>query len=246
MRENFEINIAHLYPELLDINSDFGNIQVLKKRLEWRGINVNVDKISHNDAIVYNKFDIYYLGGGQEKQQQTVSELLKAHKNAFKELTENNVVFLGVCGGYQLLGNYYEDKNGNKISGLGLLDSYSIYSQKRFTGNVTVETDFLTPKTIVGFENHTDEIFLENNTKPLGKILVGHGNNSKDNFEGAIYNNCLGTHLHGPVLAQNVHLADFILQLAIRRKVNDNSYLLTQLEDKIEFTAHKNAVIKKY
>lgn len=244
--EKFEINIAHLYPELLNIYGDFGNICALKKRLEWRNINVNIYKISQKDEIDYSKYDIYFIGGGQDKQQIIVSNELQKHKNALKNLADKGIVMLAICGGYQLFGHYYEDQNGKKLEGIGILDAYTLAGSKRCIGNVTVLTNFLTPKTLVGFENHSGLTYLQNNTKPIGKVIVGHGNNLKSKEEGCRYNNVFGTYLHGSLLPKNPAFCDYLLQTAIRQKIHDNSYILPELDDKLENLAHKNIVKKSY
>lgn len=246
MEKIFEINIAHLYPELMNIYGDFGNICALKKRLEWRGINVNITKISKGDEIDYKKFDIYFIGGGQDKQQYCVSDELQKHKNAFKKLADDGVVMLAICGGYQLLGHYYQEQNGNKLQGIGIIDAYTIAGEKRSIGNVTIETDFLAPKTLVGFENHSGLTYLNGDTKPLGKVIVGHGNNLTSREEGARYNNVFGTYLHGSLLPKNPAFCDFLLQKAINRKLHDDNYILPNIDDKLETLAHNNLIQKAY
>ena len=243
---DLEINIAHLYPELLNIYGDFGNICALQKRMEWRGLKANITKISKGDEIDYKKFDIYFIGGGQDKQQIAVSEELQKHKSAFKELAESGTVMLAICGGYQLLGKYYQDQNGNKLEGIGLLNAYTLAGEKRSIGNVTIETDFLTPKTLVGFENHSGLTYLENGTKPIGKVIIGHGNNLNSQEEGARYNNIFGTYLHGSLLPKNPAFCDYLLQKAIANKTGDDSYTLPPLNDELEWITHNNLVKKPY
>ena len=243
---DLEINIAHLYPELLNIYGDFGNICAMQKRLEWRGIKTNITRISKGNEIDYKKYDIYFIGGGQDKQQIAVSEELQKHKNKFKELAENGTVMLAICGGYQLLGKYYQDQNGNKLEGIGLLNAYTLAGEKRSIGNVTVETDFLEPKTLVGFENHSGLTYLEDGTKPVGKVIVGHGNNLTSKEEGARYNNIFGTYLHGSLLPKNPAFCDYLLEKAISRKIDDNTYVLPPLNDGLEQLAHNNLIKKPY
>lgn len=241
MNKDFEINIAHLYPELLDVYSDFGNVSTIKKRLEWRGIKVNIDRISATTNVIeYSKYDFFLIGGGQEKQQPDVAKLLLKHRSDFKNLADDGITMLAICGGYELLGNYCQNLHGQKYDGLGIFDAYTMTENKRMTGNTTIETNFLTPNTIVGFTNHNSETYLGSNCKPLGKVLLGHGNNKKDKTEGAIYNNVFGTYLHGPLLPQNPIFTDYLLQIIIRQKLNDNNYLLPVLDAKLELLAHKN------
>ncbi|MDD3593408.1 MAG: hypothetical protein PHX18_02155 [Candidatus Gastranaerophilales bacterium] len=243
---DLEINIAHLYPELLNIYGDFGNVLTLKKRLEWRGIKVNVDTVSKGDLIDYDKYDIYFIGGGQDKQQIIVSNELQKHKEAFHKLSQDNVVMLGICGGYQLLGHYYQPMDADRIEGIGILDAYTVAGDKRFIGNVTMEVDFLEPKTLVGFENHSGLTYLNEKACPIGKVKVGYGNNCKEKLEGAKFNNVFGTYLHGSLLPKNPAFADYLLTMAIRRKLNDNNYLLPNLDDSLERAAHNNVIGKKY
>ena len=148
-------------------------------------------------------------------------------------------MFLGICGGYQLFGHYYQPFDSEKLLGLGLLDAYTVAGDKRFIGNVTVKTDFITPETLVGFENHSGLTYLNGATKPLGKTVIGNGNNGVDGCEGARYKNVFGTYLHGSFLPKNVHFADYLIELALGKK-------LTPLNDEIEISAHQALVNKKY
>ena len=247
MIENLEINIAHLYPNLLNIFGDIGNINVLKSRLEWRNIKVNVDNILLNNDIDFAKYDIYYIGGGcQDNEQLMVANELQKYKCNFKSLADDGIVIFGVSAGYQLLCKYYQNKNGNKIDGLGIFDGYTVLGSERLTGNVTVETDFLTPNTLVGFENQNGLTFLEKDVKNLGKVIVGNGNNKNDKTEGARYNNVFGTYLHGPILPKNPAFCDYLLECAIKRKLNDNKFKLAELNDEIENLTHKQLLKKAY
>ncbi len=243
---DFTINIAHLYPDLMNIYGDFGNICALYNRLKWRNINVNVDKITKGDKIDFKKYDIYFIGGGQDKQQYAVSKELVKNKNAFLDLKENNNIMLGICGGYQLMGKYYQPFEQERVEGLGILDVYTKAGNKRCIGNVTVETNFLSPKTLVGFENHSGITILEKDVFPLGKVKVGFGNDTENKEEGAYSKNIFGTYLHGSLLPKNPHFCDYLLNLAIRQKINDNNFVLPELDDTIEFLAHNRVVNKKY
>ena len=154
MREqNLKISIAHLYPKLLNLYGDIGNVITLKKRCEWRGIEVEFDEIEIGDSIIDH--DLYFIGGGQDKQQQDVARELCKNKENLLTQRDNGSVFLGICGGYQLLGHYYQPFDGEKLKGISLLDAYTVAGKKRFIGNVTAKTDLVTPETLVGFENHS-------------------------------------------------------------------------------------------
>ena len=228
------IRLAHLYPKLLNIYGDGGNIITLKKRCEWRGINIKIDEINISDSI--EEHDIYFIGGGQDLQQIEVSVELQKHKDFLTNERERGAVFLGICGGYQLMGHYYQPHNGDRLKGISLLDAYTVAGDRRFIGNVTVETE---RGTLVGFENHSGLTYLQGETKPLGKVTTGNGNNGNDKTEGARYKNVFGTYLHGSFLPKNIKFADYILELALGEK-------LEPLEDTIENMTHDSLVNKAY
>lgn len=232
------LKIGHLYPKLLNIYGDIGNIITLKRRCEWRNIKVIIDEIDIGCANI-EEHDFYFIGGGQDLQQIEVAKELQKHKNFFKDERDRGAVFLGICGGYQLLGHYYKPYSGKELKGIGLLDAYTIAGEKRFIGNVTLETELVTPKSLVGFENHSGKTYIEGNTKPIGKIIVGNGNNGEDKMEGARYKNVFGTYLHGSFLPKNPQFADYLLELATGEQLNP-------LEDKIEYSAHYSVTNKKY
>lgn len=241
----YTLNIAHLYPTLLNMYGDWGNVLALKKRCEWRGIEVNVDSIELGDSIDIDKYDLYFLGGGQDQQQAVVSKELQKHKESLLSARDNDAVFLAICGGYQLLGAFYQPNNDEKLLGIGLLDSYTIGSKTRFIGNVTAECDCVKPNTLVGFENHSGVTYLGGDTKPLSKIIVGNGNNGEDGTEGARYKNVFGTYLHGSFLPKNPHFADYLLTTAMQRKYGFN-FALSKLDDCFETAAHESVINKKY
>lgn len=166
-----KISIAHLYPELLNLYGDIGNIITLKKRCEWRGIEVDFEEIHVKDEI--KEHDLYFIGGGQDKQQEEVADILYSHKDFLLKERDNGAVFLGICGGYQLFGHYYQPHDKEKLKGISLIDAYTVAGSKRFIGNVTAETGFLNPKTIVGFENHSGLTYLQGDTKPLAYVTTG-------------------------------------------------------------------------
>ena len=231
------LRIAHLYPKLLNIYGDIGNILTLKKRCEWRGINVIINEINIGDNIEEN--DLYFMGGGQDTQQIEVAKELQRHKDWLKKDRDRMAVFLGICGGYQLFGQFYQPQNTTKIEGIGLIDAYTVAGSSRFIGNVTVETEFTEPNTLVGFENHSGLTYLQGDTIPLGKVRVGKGNNGKDGSEGARYKNVFGTYLHGSLLPKNPHFADYLIELALGTKPEP-------LDDTIEFSTHESLINKKY
>ena len=243
MESNLKISIAHLYPELLNLYGDMGNILTLKKRCEWRGISVEYNPICLNDTI--RNHDLYFIGGGQDKQQQDVAKVLYKNKNLLSDERDLGAVFLGICGGYQLFGHYYQPFDAEKLQGISLLDAYTVAGKKRFIGNVTVETDFLNPNTLVGFENHSGLTYLQGETKPLGKVTTGNGNNGQDGFEGARFKNVFGTYLHGSLLPKNPQFADLLISLALEKRYGEN-FELKKLDDNIENATHGSLVGKAY
>ena len=236
-----ELNICHLYPDLLNVYGDVGNILILKYRAEKRGIKVNIHNVSLNDDFDSENTDILFFGGGQDFEQSIVSNDLKTKKrDALKEYIENEKVTIAICGGYQLLGNYYMTPSGEKIEGLGILDIYTESGDTRFIGNTVIHNEEFN-ETYVGFENHSGRTFI-NNLKPLGKCINGFENNGEDNYEGCIYKNTFCTYFHGSLLSKNPELADRLLTLALNKKYG--SVTLEPLNDELELKA-KDSIIKK-
>lgn len=243
--KNFTLNIAHLYPKLLNIYGDWGNVLTIKRRCEWRDIDVNIDSVGIGDTIDIKKYDIYFLGGGQDHQQVTVSKELQKHKSSLQDACDERAVFLAICGGYQLLGHYYQPHNAEKLKGIGLLDAYTVASNNRFIGNVTANCSFTAPNTLVGFENHSGLTYLQGDTEPLATVSMGHGNNGTDKTEGAVYKNVFGTYLHGSFLPKNPHFADHLIKLALKKRYKDE-ITLEPLDDEFETKAHNALINKKY
>lgn len=242
---NLKLSIAHLYPDLLNIYGDYGNVLTIKKRCEWRDIDVEITKINIGDQIDPQKYDLYFIGGGQDKQQIDVSREFQIQKNALHDAMNSNAVFLGICGGYQLFGNYYQPHSGSRLMGIGLLDAYTVAGNKRFIGNVTAKTEFTMPKTLVGFENHSGLTYLQGETTPLAIVEVGAGNNGEDKTEGARFKNVFGTYLHGSFLPKNPHFADYLIKLALEKRYYDNIEL-QKLNDEFELQAHMSLINKPY
>jgi len=233
-----EIRLAHLYPKHLNIYGDIGNIIAIQRRCEWRGnIKLTVSEINIGDDI--KEHDIYFIGGGQDTQQVEVSNELIKHKDFLTKERDRGAVFLGICGGYQLMGHYYQPHQGERLEGISLLDAYSVAGKNRFIGNVTAKANFITPNTLVGFENHSGLTYLNGDTLPLSTVIVGNGNNGVDKTEGARYKNVFGTYLHGSFLPKNPHFVDYMLELIIGEK-------LLPIDDEIELKAHNALVNKPY
>jgi len=236
-----ELNICHLYPDLLNVYGDMGNILILKHRAEKRNIKVNIINISINDTFEPEKYDIVFFGGGQDFEQSIVSsDLLKNKVSFIKEYIESGKVFLCICGGYQLLGKYYTTPAGEKLKGLGILDIYTEAGNKRFIGNTIIYNKEF-DETYVGFENHSGKTYI-GNLKPLGRVIIGYGNNGEDGYEGCIYKNTFCTYFHGSLLSKNPELADRLLKLALQNKYDEVA--LSTLDDSLEMMA-KEFIIKR-
>lgn len=229
-----ELNICHLYPDLLNVYGDVGNILILKHRAELRDIKVNVINVSLNDDFNGDDYDIVLFGGGQDFEQTIVStDLNENKKEAIGKYIENNKVFLAICGGYQLLGKYYSAPNGEKIPGLGLLDIYTEGGDTRFIGNTVIFNEE-NNEYYVGFENHSGRTYI-NGLKPLGKCVHGYGNNGSDGYEGCVYKNAYCTYFHGSLLAKNPELADRLIKTALEHKYENVE--LAELDDTFEIKA---------
>jgi CobQ-like glutamine amidotransferase family enzyme len=244
--------IYHLYPDLLDLYGDRGNVLTLTARCRWRGIEAEVRKVSLGDDIDITQADILFLGGGSDREQGLLVEDLSARSQELKEAIEDGLVMLTICGGYQLLGRYYLTGEGKKIPGLEILDLYTVAGNQRLIGNVIVDMDAnlrqAKPQsnpltTLVGFENHSGKTYLGSELKALGKTVKGYGNNGEDLMEGVRYKNVFGTYLHGPFLPKNPHFADLLISLALERKGYENS--LSPLNDEMEIKAHQ-AVVQRF
>lgn len=241
------LSICHLYPDLLDLYGDRGNILTLAARCRWRGIEPIIQRASLGEDLDFAAMDILFLGGGSDREQGLLVQDLMRRENELKKAIENGLVVLSICGGYQMLGKYYQMTNGERIDGLGILDVWTIAGEKRLIGNVVVELDekllsidAAKFRSLVGFENHSGKTYLGERVRPLGRVLFGHGNNGEDRGEGVRYRNVFGTYLHGPLLPKNPHLADLLLELAMQRRGFDAG--LIELDDRLEALAHKTMV----
>lgn len=232
-----KITIGHFYPDLLNLYGDRGNILAIKKRCEWRGIEAEVKEFSTDDAVDFSDLDIVFIGGGSDREQLIVCKRLKEIQKDISDYAENDGVILAVCGGYQLLGHYYQLEK-EKIEGLSLLNIYTVAGQKRLIDNVIIESDF---GMIVGFENHGGRTYIGDH-KPLGKVLYGNGNNGEDGQEGVLYRNVFGTYLHGPILPKNPNLTDELITRALTRRYGTAD--LSPLNDEIELQAKEYIVTR--
>ncbi len=237
--ENKKLKIGHLYPDLLNLYGDMGNILTLKNRLLWRGIEAEVVSVAKNDVIDFNELDVIFLGGGSDRENGLVLNLLMKQRKELLEYVESSGVLMAVCGGYQLLGKSFP-QNGKQVQGLAVLDVETKVNEKRLIGNVIISSDITGEENLfVGFENHNGRTYL-GSCKPFGMVKTGFGNNGEDGICGAIYKNVLGTYLHGPLLPKNPVLADHLLKQAFIRKYGEG--MLSALDDQAEKEAHDYAI----
>ncbi len=233
-----ELRIAHLYAHFLNIYGDRGNIITLVERCRWRGINAEVAAIGLAQEIDEDAYDLYFIGGGQDKQQQVIAEDLQRHREKLAKAVSNGAVILSICGGYQLLGHYYKPHEGPELKGLSLVDAHTVAGNRRMIGNVVVKRD--DGSTLVGFENHSGKTFLGKDVKSLGSVVVGNGNNGEDQMEGLAHGTVYGTYLHGSLLPKNPEFADTLIKQALERR--NGSITLAPLDDAVEKAAHKRAL----
>ena len=229
-----KVTIGHLYPDLLNLYGDRGNIQCLMKRCRWRGIEAQTIPFELEDPVDFNRLDIVLLGGGSDREQMIVCKKLTAIRDAFSRYVEDDGVVIAVCGGYQLLGHSYETGQGT-IQGLGLVDLVTKAEKGRLIDNIVIKSD-LFDMPIVGFENHAGRTDIRGN-RPLGKVLYGSGNDGRSGFEGIVYKNVIGTYLHGPLLPKNPFLADWLITRALERRYH-TPITLPPLDDKDEKEAN--------
>ncbi len=233
--------IGHLYPGLMNLYGDRGNIMALRKRALLRGIDVVVVAINPGSPLTPGDVDMYFFGGGQDSEQNLIYDDFITNKGVILSTEiKNGVPCLAVCGGYQLLGKYYEVAGGKKISGIGVLDIKTISGKGRLIGNVLIEAELDGKKfEMVGFENHGGRTHLGEGVASLGKVIVGNGNNGEDGYEGLVYNNTVATYLHGPILPKNYQLTDFFLNQGMQRK--KDGFVLEEISNKIELAAFESA-----
>ena len=235
-----ELNICHLYPDILNLYGDRGNIITMKRRLEGRGIKVNIDECSIGQPLNADKYDIFFIGGGQDFEQEVLLRDLSSGKaQDIRTAVEEEKTFLATCGGYQMLGEYYKTWDGVQLDFIGAIGVHTIGAKERMIGNYMFRT---TPESgdtvVVGFENHSGKTYLSEQVAPLGMMLSGNGNNGEDKTEGARYKNVFGTYSHGSLLPKNPVLCDFILQTALNHRY-DGAEPLAPLDDTLELNAHR-------
>ncbi len=211
------LRVCALYPELMNIYADRGNIAVLRARCVWRDIGFEVASATLGEPVDPDAHDLFYLGGGQDRDQIAVAgDMVADKRDALHHAAGRGAVVLAVCGGYQLLGHSYQ-LGHEVLPGVGLVDLHTVREPgPRLIGNCAIEADLGDgPRVIAGFENHGGRTYLGEGERPLGRVLAGHGNNDDDGFEGVHRGNVIGTYLHGPLLPKNVWLADRLIELAL-------------------------------
>jgi lipid II isoglutaminyl synthase (glutamine-hydrolysing) len=231
------LRLCALYPELMNIYADRGNIAVLRARCEWRGLGFELASASVGDPLDPDAHDLFYMGGGQDRDQVAVAhDMVATKRDALHAAADRGTVVLAVCGGYQLLGHSYE-LGGERLPGIGLADLRTIREPgPRLIGNCAIVADLGTgQRVIAGFENHGGRTYLGSAERPLGRVLSGHGNNGRDGFEGVHRANVIGTYLHGPLLPKNVWLADRLIELALGTRLDPLP------DDRLEAAAHASA-----
>lgn len=232
-----KLEIVYLYYDLLNTFGDEGNLKILKKRAESRGIEVTIERLSVGDSI--KSADILFIGGGQEKEQSIAAEdLVKTKMDFIKSYAKDGGCGLFISSGYQLMGEYYEDEAKNKIKGAFVLPVHTERGDKKMTGNILVRNAL---ETLVGFENHSGKTYLDGGAS-LGEVIIGCGNNGSDKTEGCVYKNFYGTYLHGPLLSKNPAFSDNLIRTSMIRKYG--SCTLEPLDDSLELGAKKYMVEK--
>ena len=235
------IRVGHLYPAYLNIYADRGNIAVLARRAAWRGHSLEVTELSFGDAVVPGEHDLYYIGGGQDREQLLVAPDFAAKAEPLREaVLGGGAAVLAVCGGYQLLGRGYRGFHGEDMPGVGLLPLETVAGERRMIGDVLLECE-LEPgvrRTLAGFENHAGRTRLDPGAEPLGRVVAGFGNDGESGYEGCRLGRVVGTYLHGPLLPRNPWLADWLLAQALAHRSGGEPPELAPLADELESRAH--------
>ena len=237
-----ELRLCALYPDHMNIYADRGNILFLQRRCEWRGIGFTYAGAGPGEQVDPSAHDLFYIGGGQDRDQRMVAEDMVASKReSMASAVEDGAAVLAVCGGYQLLGHSYV-LGDERIPGLGIADLETVREPgERLIGNVAIEVELDGGKReLAGFENHGGRTYLGDDATPLGRVISGHGNNGRDGLEGVRRENLIGTYLHGPLLPKNAWLADHLISAALTRRYG-TAPELEPLDDELEAAAHRTA-----
>lgn len=235
-----EIKIAHMYPDLLNLYGDRGNVRCLQKRLQWRGWQARIEPVFLHDRRSLADFDMVFLGGGSDREQNIIYQDLLDKAADLWQAIEGGLPVLAICGGYQLLGRYYRGSNGEEMKGLGFFDFCTESEPGRLIGNIIIEMPLPDQaQSVVGFENHGGRTYLHDKSlRSFGKVVKGYGNNGKDGGEGLHHRNLIGTYLHGPLLPKNPAVADYFIQAMLERRGEN---CLPALDNALEALAHDQA-----
>ncbi len=237
--------MGHLYPAEMSLYGDRGNVLALIRRLQWRGMAVEVVPIERDTLVDWQTIDLLFMGGGEDSHQVRIADDFRRRAEAIVPRLRRGLPMLAICGAYQLLGQEYVTADGRRLSGVGFLDVHTeAASDRRQIGNVVAEIEAMdiTPKTLVGFENHGGRTFLGPGAIPLASVSKGSGNNGTDCTEGAVRNHVIGTYLHGSLLPKNPHLADRLLEWTLAYKAGECR--LEPLADDWEYRAHQDVVAR--
>ena len=235
MSDTRQLRVAHLYPELLNLYGDSGNILVLRKRMEWRGIACDVREVHVGETPSFGDVDIAFIGGGSDREQKIVCDYLLKVRPELAAFVEDGGVLGAVCGGYQLLGHSYL-MGDEEVRGLSLVDLYTDRGSPRLVGNIMVQSR-ISPQPVVGYENHAGRTHLGSGVEPMGTVVHGFGNDGETGEEGCLYKNVVGTYVHGPLLPKNPGVADYLIAQALERKYGSGA--LEPLDDTVELAANK-------
>jgi CobQ-like glutamine amidotransferase family enzyme len=236
-----ELKVINVYPDILNLYGDIGNLICIKQRCIWRGIDLKIENLTVDKELAIEEADMILIGGGSDNDQDIVSRHLLKQKKDLENFIDNEKVILAICGSYQMFGNTYINEDNEKIPSLEIFDIETQHQRNRLTGNIIIENNLdLKPKEIIGFENHGGRTY--HNYTPLGYVKLGYGNNEEEKSEGMIYKNFIASYLHGPILPKNPHLADYMILNALKNKYDIKS--LDKIDDTIEINAH-NTVIQR-
>lgn len=241
MNSEQQIRLGHLYPGLMNVYGDRGNVICLQRRARKRGIDLLVTPLEAGQSFEPGDYDIFFIGGAQDREQRLVADdLVKLKAAPLREAVQDGAVLLAVCGGYQLAGHFYRGAEGEELAGAAIFDMQTVHpgpTARRLIGNLVATWQ---EGTLVGFENHGGRTYLGAGVEPLARVISGYGNDGSSGFEGAHFRNAFGTYLHGPLLPKNPAFADFLLALALQRHGGDTT--LQPLDDKAERDAHSEAL----
>jgi CobQ-like glutamine amidotransferase family enzyme len=234
---SMKIRVGHLYPDYLNIYADRGNIAVFERRAAWRGLGLEVRPLGMGDRVPVGQIDLFYVGGGQDREQALVAPDLASKGPELTDAVHGGAALLGVCGGYQLLGRFYRDRAGTELPGVGLFSHHTIAGERRMIGDVLLDCDWEgESRTLAGFENHAGRTILEDGAIPLGRVVAGFGNDGASGYEGCRVERAVGTYLHGPLLPRNAWLVDWLLSAAVAHRTGSWPEL-APLEDALETQA---------